>query len=184
MSTEAVIAVAIIAVLVIVLVTAVLTVLLTRRRRLRHRFGPEYDRTVRSRGNRRHAERELAERERRVASYRIRPLEPEQRQRYSAEWLAVQEQFVDDPGGAVSAAQRLVTAVMSERGYPTQGYEQGVSDLSVRHGRVVDHYRSAHQFSGRAARGEASTEELRQAMVHYRELLTDLLDEQGTVSQD
>lgn len=185
MSTEAVVVIVI--VLLILLAAAVAVVLLPpmlRRRRLRQQFGPEYDRTVESKKSRREAEQELAERERRVSGFDIRPLEPEQRQRYSADWLAVQERFVDDPSGAVAAAQRLVTVVMSERGYPTEGYEQDVSDLSVRHGRVVDHYRSAHDLSERAAGGDAPTEDLRQAMVHYRELFADLLEEHGKVSRD
>jgi hypothetical protein len=182
MSTEVVVVILI--VLLLLVAAAVLLPPMLRRQRLQKRFGPEYDRVVESSENRREAEQELAERERRVEGFDIKPLEPEQRQRYSADWLAVQERFVDDPSGAVGAAQRLVTVVMSERGYPTEGYERDVADLSVRHAGVIDHYRSAHDLSERSAAGQASTEDLRQAMVHYRELFADLLDERGTPHQE
>jgi hypothetical protein len=147
-----------------------------RRHRLRERFGPEYDRTLRERESRRAAEQELLDRERRVAELDIRPLDPQAREQYTARWVAVQERFVDAPGFAVTEADQLVTAVMAERGYPTDDFEQRISDLSVTHGATLDHYRTAHEISGRAARQEASTEELRQAMVHYRALFEELLE--------
>jgi hypothetical protein len=182
MSTEAVVVLVI--VLILVVAAAVLVPPMLRRRRLREQFGPEYDRVVESRENRREAEQELAERERRVRELDLKPLAPEQRERYATNWQAVQERFVDDPVAAVGEAQRLVTALMSDRGYPTEGYEQEVADLSVRHAGVLDHYRTAHELSERAAGGEASTEDLRQAMVYYRELFADLLEERGTVSHE
>jgi hypothetical protein len=110
-----------------------------------------------------------------VAGLDIRPLDPATRDGYAAKWAEVQERFVDAPGFAVTEADQLVAAVMSERGYPTEGFEQRLSDLSVAHGRTLDHYRQAHEISGRAARREATTEELRQAMVHYRALFEELL---------
>jgi hypothetical protein len=182
MSPEAV--VLIVVVLLLLLAAAVLVPPVLRRRRLRERFGPEYDRMVETSENRREAEQELAEREKRVSDLDIRALAPEQRERFAADWLAVQERFVDDPVAAVADAQRLVTSLMSDRGYPTEGYEQEVADLSVQHAGVLDHYRTAHDLSQRAARGEASTEDLRQAMVNYRELFADLLEERGTVTQE
>lgn len=182
MSTEAV--VLIVVVLIILILAAVLLPPMLRRRRLRQRFGPEYDRVVESTESRREAEQELTKRERRVEEFDIRPLDPDKRQRFAGEWLAVQERFVDDPVDSVGAAQRLVTEVMSERGYPTDGYEQGVADLSVRHAGVLDHYRKAHDLSERAAAGQASTEDLRLAMVNYRELFADLLEEHGTVTHE
>jgi hypothetical protein len=148
-----------------------------RRRRLRQRFGPEYDRLVEETGSKAKAEAELASRQRRVAGLDIRPLDPAVRARYAENWAAVQEQFVDSPQDAVMAAQRLVMTVMQERGYPTEGGDQMVADLSVDHANVLDHYRAAYDISQRAADSQASTEDLRQAMIHYRALFQDLLGE-------
>jgi hypothetical protein len=151
-----------------------------RRRGLRERFGPEYDRTVERHKNTREAERELVAREQRHADLKIRPLSPEAGGRYREQWASVQEQFVDAPAQAVTEADRLVIVVMGERGYPTEGYEQQVDDLSVEHGATVERYRAAHDISGRAETNEASTEDLRQAMVHYRTLFDELLDDGET----
>ncbi|NUP24649.1 MAG: hypothetical protein HOZ81_53080 [Streptomyces sp.] len=148
-----------------------------RRSRLRERFGPEYERTVAESDNRREAERELIAREQRHSELDIRPLPEESRDTYANRWTEVQERFVDAPGFAVTEADQLVTSVMAERGYPTDDFEQRLSDLSVGHAATLDHYRKAHEISGRAARKEASTEELRQAMVHYRALFEELLHE-------
>ncbi|MFC4585687.1 hypothetical protein [Sphaerisporangium corydalis] len=148
-----------------------------RRRRLQERFGPEYERTVGERENRRAAEQELREREQRHATLDIKTLAPEVRSTYTKKWAEVQERFVDAPGFAVTEADHLVTAVMADRGYPTEGFEQQVSDLSVSYAPTLDHYRKAHEISSRAARQEASTEELRQAMVHYRALFEELLED-------
>ncbi|GAA1519122.1 hypothetical protein GCM10009677_60570 [Sphaerisporangium rubeum] len=146
-----------------------------RRRRLQERFGPEYERAVKERESRREAEQDLREREQRHAQLDIKDLAPETRSMYAKKWTEVQERFVDAPGFAVTEADHLVTSVMADRGYPTEGFEQQVADLSVAHGATMDHYRTAHQISSRAARQEASTEELRQAMVHYRALFEELL---------
>ena len=146
-----------------------------RQRRLRRRFGPEYDSLVEERGSRRKAEAELAGRVRRVRGLPIRPVGPAARSRYARRWVAVQEHFVDAPPGAVADAQRLVLAVMSERGYPTEADEQVLADLSVDHAGALDHYRAAHGISQRAADNLASTEDLRQALIHYRALFQDLL---------
>jgi len=150
-----------------------------RRRRLRQRFGPEYDRLVAERDSRRQAEAELTEREKRVKGLDIRPLAPEARARYAGEWAAIQERFVDAPQQSVAEAQRLVMAVMGERGYPTEGADQVLADLSVEHARTLDHYRSAHEISQRAADDLASTEDLRHAMIEYRALFQDLLGPAG-----
>ncbi|MEV5323962.1 hypothetical protein AB0K67_07415 [Nonomuraea sp. NPDC052634] len=149
----------------------------TRRSHIRERFGPEYERTVAEHDDRREAEQELLERERRHAELDIRPLPEESRDTYASRWTEVQERFVDAPGYAVTEADQLVTAVMAERGYPTEDFEQRLSDLSVGHAETLDHYRTAHEISGRAARKDASTEDLRQAMVHYRALFEELLHE-------
>ncbi|MEU8207479.1 hypothetical protein [Streptosporangium sp. NPDC049046] len=155
-----------------------------RRHRLRDRFGPEYERTVQERENRRDAEQELIAREQRFSSLDIRALDAGTREVYAKKWMEVQERFVDAPGFAVTEADHLVTSVMAERGYPTEDFEQRLSDLSVAHGRTLDHYRQAHEISTRAARKEASTEELRQAMVHYRALFEELLEAPGTSTPD
>ncbi|WP_245966175.1 hypothetical protein [Sphaerisporangium album] len=167
----------VVAVVVAILAVGYLVAQQQRRRRLQERFGPEYERTLRERESRREAEQELREREQRHAELDIRPLAPETRSTYAKKWTEVQERFVDAPGFAVTEADHLVTAVMADRGYPTEGFEQQVSDLSVAHGPTLDHYRKAHEISSRAARQEASTEELRQAMVHYRALFEELLED-------
>jgi hypothetical protein len=146
-----------------------------RTRGLRRRFGPEYDRAVERHGDRGTAERELQSRERRHQDLELRDLEPRQRELYREQWVHVQEQFVDQPAAAVEQAGRLVTVVMGERGYPTRDFDDRIAHLSVEHGRTLDHYRRGHDISDRAARDQASTEELRQAMVHYRALFEDLL---------
>jgi hypothetical protein len=175
MSTGAIVAV----IIVVIVVAAVLVVVAAanRRRRLRARFGPEYDRAVTEHGSRREAEADLAERERHVRELDIRPLSPAARSQYMSEWTAVQEQFVDAPQAAVTGAQTLVSAVMEDRGYPTQPYDQTLADLSVQHASTLDHFRAAHDISENAAAGTASTEDLRQAMIHYRALFDELLGE-------
>jgi len=146
-----------------------------RRRRLRERFGPEYDRRIEESDDRRVAERELAEREKRHARYELRPISDADRARYTEQWTYVQEQFVDQPGEAVGAAEQLVVMVMRERGYPTDNFEQQTADLSVEHAHVLDHYRSGHAIRARHETAGVSTEELRQALTHYREMFHALL---------
>ena len=171
---------AIVAIVIVVIVVAAVLFMLTaanRRRRLRERFGPEYDRAVTERGSRREAEAELSEREKHVRELDLRPLSPTARSQYQSEWTAVQEQFVDAPQAAVTGAQTLVSAVMEARGYPTQPYDQTLADLSVEHASTLDHFRAAHDISQNAAAGTATTEDLRQAMIHYRALFAELLGE-------
>ncbi|MEV0390499.1 hypothetical protein [Nonomuraea sp. NPDC050643] len=166
-------------VVAVVALAAVYFVLQQQKRRshLRERFGPEYERIVAEHDNRREAEQELLDREQRHSELDIHPLTEESRDTYANRWTEVQERFVDAPGFAVTEADQLVTSVMAERGYPTDDFEQRVSHLSVGHAATLDHYRTAHEISGRAARKEASTEDLRQAMVHYRALFEELLQE-------
>jgi hypothetical protein len=163
----------IVAVVVVLLVIGALSV--ARRRKLQQRFGREYDRVAGEMNIRRRADAELAERERRVRSLDIRPLDENVRVKYAGEWTAIQERFVDQPEQAVAQAGMLVTAVMKDRGYPTEDYDQILADLSVEHANTLDHYRAAHQVSLRAEEGSASTEDLRLAMLHYRALFGDLL---------
>lgn len=151
----------------------------TRKRRteiLRSRFGPEYDRTVREIGPGR-AEALLLERERRVEKFSLRELTAEERERLTSQWRIVQSRFVDIPKEAVTAADRLVDRLMLARGYPMTDFEQRAADISVDHPRVVDNYRAAHQIALRHRRGEATTEDLRKAILYYRSLFDDLLQE-------
>ncbi len=183
MSTGIVIVIVVIAIVVVgAAVAAVMSA--DRRRRLQQRFGPEYDRVVEERVSRREAEAELSRRERRVSELNIRPLEPSARARYLAEWATIQEQFVDAPQVAVTHAQGLVVAVMNERGYPTEDRDQVLADLSVEHASFLDHYRAASDISERATAGTCSTEDLRQAVIHYRALFQELLGAPGGLAAD
>jgi hypothetical protein len=155
-----------------------------RRRELADRFGPEYERTVEERGDRRGAERELAERERQREKLDIVPLSAESRDRYAESWRTVQTRFVDDPAGAAREADRLVTDVMRERGYPIDDFDQRAADISVDHPEVVQNYRAGHDLYLKEDRGEADTEDLRQAFVHYRALFDELLEtREGAVQE-
>ncbi|MFC6010271.1 hypothetical protein [Nocardia lasii] len=155
-----------------------------RRKRLRDRFGPEYDRTLEQSEGRRAAERELVQRERRHSSLELRELAPERRDEFTAAWARVQERFVDEPADAVREADRLVTTVMGERGYPTEGFDQQAADLSVEHAATLGHYRDAHDIAVKHADGRASTEDLRTAIVHYRALFLDLTNGHTTHTKD
>jgi hypothetical protein len=173
----------------IVVVAAVLVVAvivgawyLWRHQSLRRRFGPEYRRLAKQDGPIA-AERELRGRERRHASLELRDLDDESREQYRAAWTDIQTRFVDAPEKTIGAANDLVTRLIADRGYPTGDYDDQVAQLSVEHARTLDHYRSAHDIHLRHQRGEASTEELRQALVHYRALFADLLGE-DPVSQE
>jgi len=173
MNTSTIVA---IVVVVVVLVVAVLALRpLLRRRRLQARFGPEYDRAVQGSDNRAVAERELVERERQYERLELRPLDPQSRDRYLQQWAAVQARFVDAPEAAVAAADELMTQLMAERGYPTEGYEEKLAVLSVEHASTLERYREAHEIQRRASGGAVPTEDLRNAVVHYRSLFTELL---------
>lgn len=148
-----------------------------RRTQLRQRFGPEYQRTLEELGSPARADRELAQRARRVEHFRFQDLSDADRARFSATWDRIQAQFVDDPAVAVTSANELINEVMRTRGYPTQHFEQRVADLSVEHPNVVQHYRAAHELSRSVHNGTVDTEQLRQAVIHYRMLFADLLQE-------
>jgi hypothetical protein len=175
MSTGTIVAIIVVILVVAACVVAVITQ--TRRRRLRERFGPEYDRVLDETDSRRKAEAELTHRERRVRSLDIRPLDPASRAKHAAQWTRIQERFVDMPQEAVADAQLLVVTVMTDRGYPTEQEDQVLADLSVEHAQTLDHYRAASAVGAQAAPGSATTEDLRQAMIHYRVLFQDLLGE-------
>ncbi|UUN25203.1 hypothetical protein [Streptomyces sp. FIT100] len=178
MSTDTLIAIIVPIAVILILVAAGLWIAM-RRRRLQERFGPEYDRTVQDGESRLSAERELRSREQRHRDLDIRELPAEARDRYSADWKSAEERFVDQPSESVDDADRLVTRLMRDRGYPTEGYEQQLRDLSVEHGRTLEHYRAAHEVGVRNQGGRATTEELRGAMVHYRALFQELLSDNG-----
>lgn len=168
------------------IVLAAIAAAVARKRRtaaLQERFGPEYERTVAERGKRGKAEGELAERERKREKLDIVPLSPEARQKYGDAWRNVQTRFVDEPAGTVADADRLVTDVMRERGYPIDDFDQRAADVSVDHPEVVENYRAAHAIYVTHERGDADTEDLRQAFVHYRALFDELLEERVPAGQ-
>jgi hypothetical protein len=169
-----------VAILVVIVLLALLAFFAGRQRRsrkLQDTFGPEYERTVEETGDRRAAEAELQERTERRASFDIVPLEPEARDRYVEAWRQTQARFVDEPAEATREADQLITSVMRDRGYPVDDFEQRAADVSVDHPQVVDDYRAAHAIAAANDRSEASTEDLRQALVHYRSLFEELLEE-------
>ena len=166
--------------LVVVLVAGVAAFFLLRKRRterLRTKFGgAEYARAVEKDGGRRHAEAGLDGRAKRVEAFHVRPLTAEDRERFVESWRGIQARFVDGPAGAVTEADRLLGDVMSTRGYPVSDFEQRAADISVDHPLVLANYRTAHEIALKQTRGQASTEDLRQAMVHYRSLFEELID--------
>jgi hypothetical protein len=166
-----------IAVAVVVIAAVAVVGWLQQRRsgRLQSTFGPEYQRTVEERGNRREAERELEGRYQRRQQLDIRPLDPEARDRYVQQWTMIQARFVDVPADAIQEADTTVMAVMRDRGYPVTDFEQRAADVSVDHADVVDNYRKGHEVARRTAQGTASTEDMRQGMIHYRALFEKLL---------
>jgi hypothetical protein len=167
----------ILAVVVIALIVAAVWFMMRwRTEELRKRFGPEYDRVITERGDTRQAESELAARQKRVAKLDIHPLDPAERDRFVNAWQATQSHFVDAPTEAIKDADRLVSQVMQARGYPVGDFEQRAADISVDHPIVVENYRAARAIALANERGEAGTEELRQAIVHYRALFEDLLE--------
>ena len=170
---------------IVIIVAAVVVLALivwaawTRRRTtmLRDRFGPEYERVVEERGDRREAERELIARREHRERLDIRPLPQDLRRQYAERWEATQAKFVDSPALAVTEADVLVQSVMRDRGYPIDDADERMADLSVDHPDVIDHFRSASGVATAARQGKATTEDLRQAMVQYRELFARLLGE-------
>jgi hypothetical protein len=166
-------------VILVVAVVVVAAILFYAQKRktenLRTKFGPEYDRLVQT-GDRRRAESELERREKRVEKFHVHPLSRELKNEFAESWRVEQARFVDDPKGAVERADALVAQVMTARGYPMSEFEQRAADISVDHPHVVEHYRAAHDIALRSGRGQTNTEDLRNALIHYRALFEDLLE--------
>ncbi len=167
-----------IAIAAVALVAVVLWQSLARRRtsRLQQQFGPEYNRTLDTTDSKREAEAELQARQEHRQQLEIRPLPQAARDRYLQSWQSVQAQFVDDPRDAVASADSLIQSVMAERGYPVDDFEQRAADVSVDHPQVVENYRHGHRLAQASANGNDSTEDLRQAMQHYRALFEELVE--------
>jgi hypothetical protein len=173
-----------IVVLVVIAIIAVVAVRMGQRRTLQNRFGDEYDRLVTEKGGRAAAEAELRARQRRHAELKLRELSPEERARFRDGWTNVQSTFIEDPVAAVRAADQLVTKLVADRGYPVGSFDDRVAHLSVEHSAVLTQYREAHAISERNDAGTATTEDLRQALVHYRELVASLLGEKPVAEPD
>ena len=169
--------VALIAVVIVAVVAIALIVRTERSKRLQTRFGPEYQRAVTETGSATQAESRLEKLEKRVEGFKIRQLSQADRANFLAAWQKIQARFVDDPRAAVIEADKLIQALMAARGYPVTDFEQRAADISVDHPLVVEHYRAGHDISIRHTKGLASTEDLRQAMIHYRTLFTELAGE-------
>ena len=176
MSTSAIVVAIVIAVLVVA--TAIALIIRNQRsKRLRTRFGPEYSRAIEETGSKSQAEAKLEKLERRVERFDLRPLSPVARANFVAAWQKIQARFVDDPKGALTEADKLIQGVMAARGYPVTDFDQRAADISVNHPLIVEHYRAGHEIAVQHSKGRASTEDMRQAMIHYRTLFAELADE-------
>jgi hypothetical protein len=167
----------VIAVVVVLVIVVAIAAVASRRRRhhLQQRFGSEYDRTVEGADRRREAERDLRDREARHDELELRPLSEASRQRYTEQWQDMQSGFVDRPQVAVADADRLITDLMRERGYPVDDFDTRSELVSVDHPDVVENYRTAHGIAARTVEGRTSTEDLRQAVISYRALFEEML---------
>lgn len=173
---------ALVAVVIVLLVLIAVAWAVARQRQsrlLRKRFGPEYDRLLAERGDRGQVESELKAREKRVQGLTIRPLSAADATRFSEEWRTLQSRFVDNPQGVVVQADRVVRDLMVKRGYPMEDFEHRAADISVHHPELVETYRLAQAVAARDQRGEATTEDLRKAVVYYRALFDELLEVRG-----
>jgi len=176
MSTTAVVLIVVVAIIAIAVIGFALF-RIRQSQRLRERFGPEYGRAVEESGSRFRAEERLAKLEQRVERFHIHPLSAAARTQYVETWRVIQARFVDNPQQALADADQLIRDVMSNRGYPVADFDRQAADLSVHHPYVVEHYRAGHEIAVRQARGHGSTEDLRQAMIHYRKLFAELVEE-------
>ena len=155
-----------------------------RSKQLQEKFGPEYDRAVETMGGEKKAQTELNERQKHVKTLDIRPLSDSERERYLAEWTAVQSKFVDEPGQAIKDADRLIVEVMQLRGYPVSDFDQRAADISVKYPKLVSNYRGAREIAIKNNENKANTEELRQALIYYRSLFDELLKIEPAVVEE
>jgi len=173
-------------ILVLVVLGAILGVIFSRRQRskkFQNKYGTEYDRTVQSAGNEKKAQAELGERQKHVDTMNIRPLSVSERERYQAEWTAIQAKFVDQPGQATVEADHLIMEVMKVRAYPVSDFEQRTADISVNYPALVSNYRAAREIAIKNEQHSANTEELRQALIYYRSLFDELLKDETVVPE-
>ncbi|HET6145665.1 MAG TPA: hypothetical protein VFE02_19330 [Candidatus Acidoferrales bacterium] len=169
-----------IGIVIVIAIVAILAVGLTiylkqRSVRLRQRFGPEYTRALEETGNKYKAESKLEKLEKRVDKFSVHPLKPDEAIRFRDSWRVIQAGFVDDPKSALSAADDLVGEVMNARGYPVADFDERASEISVNHALVVENYRAGHEIALKHSKGQATTEDMRRGMIHYRTLFDDLL---------
>jgi hypothetical protein len=177
----------IIVVLVLVIIGVILGVVFSLRKRsqrLHDHFGPEYERTVQTMGDEKKAQTELVERQKHVEALNIRPLSVTERERYLADWAAVQSKFVDEPGQAIIDADQLIIEVMRLRAYPVSDFDQRAADISVNYPALVSNYRAAREIANKNKLQQADTEELRQAMIYYRSLFEELLGTETVVVEE
>jgi hypothetical protein len=184
MDTRMLVAVVLIGVVALIVAAAVMILRRRKSEQLKQRFGTEYDRAVQEQGDPRRAETILEERAKRVETFSLRSLSPADREAYAIEWSGVQRRFVDDPAAAVGSADRLVSRVMTDRGYPMSDFAQRAEDISVSYPAVVQNYRAAHEIHLKNEDGTATTEELRRAMVHYRSLFDELLEKASVTTME
>jgi len=162
---------------IFVVIAIALIVKIQRSQRLKSRFGPEYNRAVEQTGSKTQAEAKLEKLAKRVQNFKINELPPATRADLAAAWQKIQGRFVDDPKSALIEADKLIQKIMTARGYPVTEFEQRAADLSVDHPLIVEHYRAGHDIAVRHSQGRASTEDMRQAMIHYRTLFGELAGE-------
>lgn len=175
------------AILAMLVIGVILAQVFTRRNRsekLQNQFGAEYDHTVQALGDEKKAQTELKERQKHVETLDIHPLSPRERERYLDDWAAVQSKFVDEPGQAIAAADRLIMEVMQMRAYPVSDFEQRAADLSVNYPALVSNYRAARAIALKNEQGQADTEELRQAMLYYHSLFDELVETETVVTPE
>ena len=172
-------------VLAMVIVGVILALVFVRRtssEQLHNQFGTEYDHTVQVLGDEKKAQAELKERQKHVETLDIHPLSENERERYLADWAAVQSKFVDEPGPAIVEADRLIMEVMQMRAYPVSDFEQRAADLSVNYPALVSNYRAARAIALKNEQQQADTEELRQAMLYYHSLFDELVETEAVVA--
>lgn len=181
-TTYIIIIAAVVAILIVGVILAPVFVRSKHTKQIQEKFGAEYEHTVEALGDKKKAQTELEERQKHVEALNIRPLSGLEHERYLADWAAVQSKFVDEPGPAIEAADRLIMEVMQMRAYPVSDFEQRAADISVSYPNLVSNYRAAREIALKNEQGQANTEELRQAMIYYRTLFDELLESEAVMA--